>query len=310
MKKILLLFTVILNVCYLYAQPSSPLLENPPKETDVVLLPVTLNWNDVSGADCYFVEVVTDTTSQSIKESCTAYSSQVTLQNGILEPNTKYYWRVKAHNEIGWSAPSAYYSFKTADVTLTGNIQNLTDGVIDLIAEEDIPQNQGNIIISRLEQAQYRVNNNQPFVAQVYMYIVKARIFVLRISGQISNETYTSLNYSTDGVIDLINEELQGRPNMTAYNDIVQPKSYSLLQNYPNPFNPTTTIEYTIPENSFVNIKVFDMTGKEVTTLVSKQQETGTYIVNWNASGYSSGVYFYRISAGNFAETKKMILTK
>jgi hypothetical protein len=311
MKKIILFFIVIISsVCTSYSQPSSPLLENPPKETDVVTLPVTLNWNDVSGATCYCIEVVTDTTLVTSNKVCNSSTSQLTVSASDLDANTKYYWRVTARDNNGWSFPSPFFSFTTAATTAEGSIQNLTDGVIDLIADEDISPNQGNIIINRLEGVQNRLENNQPFVALVQMYIVKARIIVLRVSGQISNDVYQSLNYSTDGVIDLIDDEIQGRPNVSAYNNIVSPKSYSLLQNYPNPFNPVTTIEYALPENSFVSIKVYDMLGKEVTTLLSKQQDAGTYVVEWNASQYSSGIYFYRINAGNFTETKKMILSK
>jgi flagellar hook assembly protein FlgD len=88
------------------------------------------------------------------------------------------------------------------------------------------------------------------------------------------------------------------------------PKEFDLKQNYPNPFNPSTTIEYTIPENSRVTLKIYDILGKEVATLVNKEQNTGTYIVVWNAQSVSSGIYFYRINAGNYTDTKRMILEK
>lgn len=313
MKKIILLFAVIIStVCTSYSQqPSSPLLENPPKETDVVVLPVTLNWSNVSGATCYCVEVVTDTTLVTSNKVCNATSSQLTVSTADLDANTKYYWRVTAKNNSGWGNPSPFYGFKTAANDAEGSIQNFQDGVIDLIADEDISQNQGNIILNRLENVENRLAHNQPLVALVQMYLVKARIIVLRLSGLISNNVYNSMNYSTDGVIDLINEEMTGRPtNISVYNDIVTPKSFSLMQNYPNPFNPTTTIEYSIPQNSFVSIKIYDMLGREVKNLLSRQQDAGTYVVEWNASEYSSGIYFYTINAGNFTETKKMILSK
>jgi hypothetical protein len=88
------------------------------------------------------------------------------------------------------------------------------------------------------------------------------------------------------------------------------PSSYSLQQNYPNPFNPATNIKFAIPKNEFVKITVFDMLGKEIETLVNEQLAPGTYETNWNASNYPSGVYFYKLSAGDFSETKKMLLLK
>ncbi len=86
--------------------------------------------------------------------------------------------------------------------------------------------------------------------------------------------------------------------------------SFKLLQNYPNPFNPSTTIQYTLAKDSFVNIKVYDAMGKEIKTLVNQFQPTGSYNTNFNATDLSSGIYFYRIIAGNFENTKKMIFLK
>jgi Secretion system C-terminal sorting domain len=86
--------------------------------------------------------------------------------------------------------------------------------------------------------------------------------------------------------------------------------SFKLMQNYPNPFNPSTTIQYTIPQDVFVTIKVFDTTGREIKTLVDQFQQRGNYSTNFSAANLSSGVYFYRIIAGNFENTKKMVLLK
>lgn len=88
------------------------------------------------------------------------------------------------------------------------------------------------------------------------------------------------------------------------------PGSYSLKQNYPNPFNPSTNIRFSIPASSEVKLSVFDLTGKEVASLFNGVLAAGNYEADWNASGVSSGVYFYKLSAGNFTETKKMMLTK
>ncbi len=88
------------------------------------------------------------------------------------------------------------------------------------------------------------------------------------------------------------------------------PVSYFLAQNYPNPFNPTTKISYAIPKKSFVTIKIFDVLGKEVFQLVNQEKSAGKYEAGFDASAFSTRVYFYKIQAGDFVETKKMILLK
>ena len=92
-------------------------------------------------------------------------------------------------------------------------------------------------------------------------------------------------------------------------NNII-PEEYMLYQSYPNPFNPSTTIKYSIPNSDRVNLKVYDILGREVATLVNEYKTPGTYAVEFNASRFASGVYFYQIQSGNFIETKKMILLK
>jgi hypothetical protein len=90
----------------------------------------------------------------------------------------------------------------------------------------------------------------------------------------------------------------------------IQPGKFSLSQNYPNPFNPSTVIEYSISHSGHVELRVYDALGREVRTLVSSIQNPGSYSVTFNASGLSSGVYFYRLTAGEFDRVKRMILIK
>ncbi len=98
------------------------------------------------------------------------------------------------------------------------------------------------------------------------------------------------------------------------------PSNFSLSQNYPNPFNPQTKIKFSIPlsrgvtaeggRGVFVSLIIYDLLGREVTTLVNEELKPGTYEVDWDGSNYSSGVYFYKLEAGDFTETKKMVLMK
>ncbi len=88
------------------------------------------------------------------------------------------------------------------------------------------------------------------------------------------------------------------------------PQTFSLSQNYPNPFNPTTVIRFSIPQNSQVSLKIYNSLGKQVAQLVNEKRDAGTYNIDFNASNLASGVYYYQIQAGDFVETKRMLLLK
>ena len=88
------------------------------------------------------------------------------------------------------------------------------------------------------------------------------------------------------------------------------PEEFRLQQNYPNPFNASTTIKYDIPMTSYVTLKVFDVLGREVTSLVNEVKQPGTYAVRWNASELGSGVYFYRLQAREYQQTKNLVLLR
>jgi len=88
------------------------------------------------------------------------------------------------------------------------------------------------------------------------------------------------------------------------------PGNFTLLQNYPNPFNPSTTIQFVIPEKSNVVITIFNSIGEDVLTLINEEKAAGSYEVNFNASGFTSGIYYYKLQTDDFVQTKKMILMK
>jgi hypothetical protein len=93
--------------------------------------------------------------------------------------------------------------------------------------------------------------------------------------------------------------------------ELIHPSNFILEQNYPNPFNPVTTIKYSIPEISKVSLILFNLLGEEVATLVNEEKVAGYYQVQFSAKGgYASGVYFYQLKAGDFIQTKKMLLMK
>ena len=88
------------------------------------------------------------------------------------------------------------------------------------------------------------------------------------------------------------------------------PKDYALYQNFPNPFNPATVLAYDIPKESYVTIRVYDISGKEVKTIVNESKKVGAYTITFNASSLSSGVYFYKLTAGSYTAVRKLLLVR
>jgi hypothetical protein len=111
--------------------------------------------------------------------------------------------------------------------------------------------------------------------------------------------------YGGCGAILFPNEDVTGINEKKSIN-----QNFELFQNYPNPFNPTTLIKYQLSENSHVNLKIFDVLGREVATLMNEKKSKGNYNVTWDASHMPSGIYFYRLTTENFSQIKKMLLIK
>lgn len=127
--------------------------------------------------------------------------------------------------------------------------------------------------------------------------------YVVTVSGVYN---YKCTPHELMGMVGVINVQ---SPTIIKQNENIS-LTYSLKQNYPNPFNPTTNISFSIPKSGFVKIAVYNEIGKEIETIVNQNMNEGSYTVNYNASKLSSGIYFYRISSGDFSDTKKMLLIK
>ncbi len=127
-------------------------------------------------------------------------------------------------------------------------------------------------------------------------------------------QSYSFLDRTATGIVQYRLKQLDF-DGQFEYSNIIEvdaglPKQFALEQNYPNPFNPTTVISYQLPVSGNVSLKLYDMLGKEVMTLVNGRQDAGAYTLTLNASTLSSGIYFYRLQSGSFVQTKKMILVK
>jgi len=176
-------------------------------------------------------------------------------------------------------------------------------------------------------QGLYIVNSGSGVLSIDSITISDSHFYISNVINDI--EPYTALKSELHFVPDTINNF---SANLTVYSDggikqilltgigkddavnvedeITTPLAFGLQQNYPNPFNPSTKIKWQSPINSWQTLKVYDVLGNEVATLINESKPAGTYEVEWNASSLSSGIYFYRLQMGYFIETKKMIVLK
>ena len=198
-----------------------------------------------------------------------------------------------------------FYGVKDSAVA----IQNLTNGenitfkvelidastnqVIDVFDEVT----QSNSSLTSYENISYQVNTNG-----IGNRTVKLK---LSITENLNSETYSLSKIFSD------NSPLaKSKINEVSWQSNLAIKDYALEQNYPNPFNPNTTIRYQLPKDGFLTLKIYDILGNEITTLVNENKTKGRYEVNFNASSLASGVYLYKLQIGDFINTKKMIFLK
>jgi hypothetical protein len=133
-------------------------------------------------------------------------------------------------------------------------------------------------------------------------------IFVYHVTDEAGNRTLNTV--TRDGSSNGSSDRIEFAPFTVDVAKEALPTEFALNQNYPNPFNPTTTIGFELPKAAQVKLSIFNVLGQEVDVLVDRQMTAGRQTVEWDAANYASGLYFYRIQAGDFSETKKMLMLK
>lgn len=205
-------------------------------------------------------------------------------------------------NEINGAIIQRYEDGKSDSLTLifvpkTGNYEIEINGYADGLMRFEFaaPTNENEISFGFIDSV--KVNPN--FKAS---------------TSKLNSLNFMFVDNNGDGIIDdslAVNKNsIITSVKSNEYEEVIIPKNFSLSQNYPNPFNPSTTIKYTIPKQSKVTLKVFDVLGSELATLINKEQPQGNYEVEFDGKDLTSGIYFYKLKAGDFIETKKMILLK
>ncbi len=241
-------------------------------------------------------------------------------------PNNNTYYEIKGHEKYGQLRDVKFYEridsvngrvYRYSPDSVNTGYEYLID---DLIAEKGdsvysyrfqqnyLPANlsaSGDTILFK-DTVSYKEFDIPDFPIS-YKYVLANRFGLIKVESENDNRIY---NYSLKSAI--INGQIYGDTTLTTVENSKNslPEKYNLSQNYPNPFNPTSIIQYEIPKSSFVILKVYDVLGREVATLVNELEAAGRYNITFDASKYSSGVYFYRIEAGSFSQIKKMVLLK
>lgn len=293
------------NVNFAIGAVASPLLASPPNGTTNLSIPVTTRWYRVNSATTYHVQLSNDPGFTTLLVNDSTITD--TLRSiGGLNNNTFYYWRVRARNAQGTSGWSETWSFRTVQTppgapTLVAPLNNSTGLPTSVIL-------QWNSVIFATSY-QVEVATDSGFATTVVNDSVTTTSRFVNLAD--NTKYYWRVRARNAGGL--------GNPsaiwNFTVGTVSVSeqpptPASYLLAQNYPNPFNPITTIRFAVAGSGFVTLKVFDMLGQEVATLVNELKMPGSYIVQWDASTMPSGIYFYRLTAGAFVQTRKLIVTR
>lgn len=176
----------------------------------------------------------------------------------------------------------------------TGGPNNTTDKIMYSYAFSSSPGNFSAFLQISQYYPQFSTRGYKPILVEYYNSSFEVAALWVGVDGANRRLYYDRLN----AVV-----------KITPVNNSI-PETFTLSQNYPNPFNPSTKIDFSIPKNSFVSIKLYDILGKEIMILANKDFNSGAYTLEFDGSSLSSGVYFYKLTAGEFTDTKKMMLVK
>ncbi|MGB2869468.1 MAG: cohesin domain-containing protein [Bacteroidota bacterium] len=295
------------------AAPLPPTLVSPADSSAGISTSPALTWNASAGATSYRVQVsLVSNFSSLIRDSAGVITTSLSL-NGLTNA-TKYFWRVNAKNVGGTSAFTAARNFTTA-----GSVPTAPTLVSPANNATGVARN-ARLVWNRIPDAssyEVQVSTSSIFASTTVdsLGITDSTVIVgplaantlhywrVRATNALGTGPFSTSRSFTTGIQTSVEDQSQ------------VPADFALAQNFPNPFNPSTVISYQLSATSVTSLKVFDLLGREVATLVDGEQAPGYHQVVWSATAGSSGLYFYRLEAtghdgSRFAATRKMLVIK
>lgn len=280
--------------------------------TNVTLTP-TLNWADATNTIEYELQVSTDSTFSNLVVSVdTLSNSEYTIPAGLLDNSTWYYWRARGRSLCEGGDWSEEWTFRTAvELPSAPVLVSPPSGTVGL----NLTFNTDWLDIASAESFRIQISSDSTFsTTELDSAGLTASNFSIP-SGVLSSFTwyYWRVNAVNEAGAGPYSEVWNFQTMLVTglnINTTEIPQVFALNQNYPNPFNPMTTIGFDIPEASDVSLTIYNSVGQEVKQLVNNQLQAGRYNYSFDASSLPSGIYFYRIKANTFVETKRMVLIK
>ncbi|MCX6174920.1 MAG: T9SS type A sorting domain-containing protein [Ignavibacteriales bacterium] len=266
---------------------------------------VTITWTKVTSALNYQLQISADPffLTNILIDNSSLTDSTYSFANANLE-GSKIYWRVRA---LGTNLTSGYSPIRSYSNKLNTptNLNATSSSSKNNLTWTDNSTSETGYSIERKDGNASSANNYsvvQTVTANSNSYtdqnVTAGSTYTYRIRAVNNNAESDYSSTSTVSTVTAIEKDQR------------IPTEFSLDQNYPNPFNPTTIISYSIPENSFVQLKVYDLLGNVITTLVSENQGTGIYKITFDGSNLTSGIYFYQLITPKYSSTKKLMLIK
>lgn len=289
--------------------PNKPVLVSPTNGNREIGLSVSLSWKGDSNSERYVTQISKDSTfnSKTVLLHSEYQSTQLSFRSVI--PGEKYYWRVKAYGQVGESAYSDVYSFQSG-IPLPPQLIAPAHATYNVSLKPEFKWQ------PRLDADLYRIQvsstiefQNGTFAVDTMMVdttlILKTaltpnKIYYWRVNAK--NKFGTGFWSSQFGFKTL------STTNVANESDL--PTTHKLNQNYPNPFNPTTKISFALPQTGFTKLKIFNVIGQLIETLINQNLSAGYHTVEFNADKYPSGIYIYTLQSGNVVLSKKMLLVK
>lgn len=269
-----------------------------------------LQWGSVANSSGYHLQVSTDSnfTSTVINDTTLSAESYTPLP-GILSGSTKYYWRVRAKHPAGAGFYSGTWNFTTMPAPSSPNLISPANNSIGQSVNPPLDwDSAGSITAFRVQ-----VSTDSLFITANFDTTLLHSNITVPDGKLLANTKYYwrviasgSGGSSSWSVVWNFTTTLTG----VSQNGSGIPSEYKLYNNYPNPFNPATTISYDLPEAASVKLVVYDILGKEIARLVNEFKPAGSYTIQFNAKGLTSGIYFYSIETQSFKDIKKMLLVK